>query len=170
MNDDPDSLALRAGPPPNSPPLPIALMIVALGIIGPVLFVRDAVPSVFLTVMTVLLPVAGVVSLIAAFESFRRRRADPLVRTRAVIGRHGVTLSPHAEPAETYLWHEIADAQVSKSVLMLHLNGEGGKRTRRAIRYGMLETPVEMLQGRLSSGLTQSRETVTSTAMSSKLH
>lgn len=166
MNDSSDSLALRAGPPPNSPPLPIALMIVALGIIGPILFVRVAVPSIFLTAMTLLLPLAGIVTLIAAIDSLRRRRADKLVRTRALIGPAGITLLPTPITTEFYRWDEIADAEASKSILMLHLNAEGGRRTRRVIRYAALETPLATLQAQIASSLARSRETVTAPAMS----
>lgn len=150
---DIDPLPLRAGPPPTSPPLPIALMIVALGVIGPILFVRVAVPSPLLTIMAILLAIAGVVALLASVDSLRRRRADPLVRTRALIGPDGITLTPHQADPEVYPWSDIYAAFASKSVLMLHLRGDGGKLTRRAIRYGALETPVEMIQGRITVGL-----------------
>jgi hypothetical protein len=166
MNDSSDALALRAGPPPNSPPLPIALMLVALGIFGPILFVRDAVPSIFLTAMTLLLPLAGIVTLIAAIDSLRRRRADPSVRTRALIGPAGITLMPNRGTTEFYRWDEIADAEAGKSILMLHLNAEGGRRTRRVIRYAALETSLATLQARIATAQARSRETVTATAMS----
>lgn len=153
-----DDLALFAGPAPTSPPLPVALMILALAVIGPIVFVRDAVPSPFLTLMAILLPVAGAIAMIASVGSLRRRRADRQIRTRAMIGASGITLLAHPGAAEHHSWSEIADAAASRTVLSLHLKAEGGKRTRRAIRYAGLETPIEMLNGRIAIGLRHASE------------
>jgi hypothetical protein len=153
-----EALALRAGPAPTSPPLIVAFMILVLGLVGPVVFVRDAVPSVFLTIASLLMPVAGVVSVIASVGSWRRRRADPAVRARAIIAPGGVTLVAQPGMREVYEWGEIAGAFVSRSVFTLHLSDADGKVTRRAIRYSALETPVEMLEGRIAVAMRAHRE------------
>ncbi|MGC9268910.1 hypothetical protein [Acidiphilium sp.] len=161
-----DDLALRAGPAPVSPPLAVAFLILALGVAGPFVFVRDAVPSVFLTVAALLLPVAGGIAVIASVGSWRRFRADRAVRTRAIIGAEGIVLMARHGEIERYRWAEIAAARVSASVLTLHLRGEDGKHTRRAIRYQGLETPVEMLAGRIATATLQPRDSVTPARMS----
>lgn len=150
-----DELELRAGPPPVSPPLPIALMIFGLGILGPIVFVRAAQPSLFLTASSLLLPIAGTLALIGAFDSLRRRRGDGAVRTRATIHARGVTLTSRQGQEEHHPWADIAAAHATRTVLSLHLHAGGGKRTRRAIRYGALETPVELIRSRLARGLKQ---------------
>ncbi|MCF3946878.1 hypothetical protein AiwAL_13260 [Acidiphilium sp. AL] len=160
MVDAPSELPLRAGPPPTSPPLPIALMIASLGIIGPILFVRVAVPSPFLSIAALLLPIAGIIALFGSVESLRRRHADRTVRTRAVIGKEGILLLSRPGESEHHPWSGIAAAHATKSSLTLHLKGETGKRTRRAIRYGGLETPVDLIESRIRAGLASSRETV----------
>lgn len=148
-----EELALRAGPPSVSPPLPIALMIFALGVLGPIVFVRDARPSVFLTAAALLLPVAGALAVIGSIESLRRRRGDRAVRARALIRADGVALMGRPGESEQHPWADIAAADATRTTLILHLHGEGGKRTRRAIRYGGLETPVELIRSRLAQGL-----------------
>jgi hypothetical protein len=153
-----EALALRAGPAPTSPPLIVAFMILVLGLVGPVVFVRDAVPSVFLTIASLLMPVAGVVAVVASVGSWRRRRADPAVRARAIIAPGGVTLVAQPGMREAYEWGEIAGAFVSRSVFTLHLSDADGKATRRAIRYSALETPVEMLEGRIAVAMHAKRE------------
>lgn len=166
MADELTELPLRAGPAPTSPPLPIAVMILLLGIIGPILFVRVAVPSPFLTIAALLLPIAGVIAMIAAVGSWRQRRTDRHVRTRAIIGPDGIVLLPRHGPAEPYGWTEIAAAHATSSVLMLHLKGDGGKHTRRAIRYGALETPVAMIEGRITVALQNTRTTAAGSPLS----
>lgn len=148
-----DELALRAGPPPVSPPLPLSLMIFGLGILGPFVFVRAAVPSVYLTAVALLVPVAGTVAVIGSVESMRRRHGDREVRTRAVIGPAGISLLARPGETEHHAWADIAAAEANASMLVLHLRGEGGRHTRRAIRYGGLETPVELIRGRITQGL-----------------
>ena len=160
MVDAPSELPLRAGPPPTTPPLPIALMIAALGIIGPILFVRVAAPSPFLTIAALILPIAGIIALVGSVESLRRRHADRSVRTRAVIGPAGILLLARPGKAEHHAWTDIAAAHATKSTLMLHLKGEDGKHTRRAIRYAGLETPVDLIQSRITASLAQSRDPV----------
>jgi hypothetical protein len=154
-------LALQAGPAPHSPPLIVAFLILALGLVGPVVFVRDAVPSAFLTIAALLMPVAGVVAVIGAVGSWRRRRADPSVRTRALIAPEGVVLLARPDMREVYAWDEIAGAFVGTSVFTLQLRDADGKITRRAIRYGGLETPVAMLQGRIAVALARHRDSIT---------
>ena len=148
-----DDLALRAGPAKNSPPLPVALMILLLGLAAPFVFVHTARPSPFLTAMALLLPLSGTIAVIGSVESMRRRHGDRAVRTRAVIGADGVALLRRPAETEHHVWADIAAAEVTPTTLTLQVRGEDGKRLRRAIRYAGLETPVEMLRGRIAQGL-----------------
>lgn len=150
-----DELELRAGPAPTSPPLPIALLIVALGIAAPILFVRVAVSSPYLSAATLILPIAGILALFGSIESMRRRHADRTVRARATIGSRGITLMARPGEAEFHPWNGIDAAFATRSTLTLRLKADNGKHTRRAIRYGGLETPIDLIDSRLRAGLAQ---------------
>ena len=154
MVDVPNEIALRAGPPKPQPPLIVSLLIVAAGIAAPIVFVRDAVPSLFLTIGAVLPPIAGAIALYGTIESYRRYQDDRRTRMRASVGPQGVTLYRRLNaPPERYPWDEIASAALLPGTLMLHLRGEGGRRTRCALRFSKLETPAEIIQERLNAGL-----------------
>lgn len=152
--DTSEEIALRAGPPKPQPPLIVALLIVAVGIAAPVVFVRYAVPSPFLTAASVLAPIAGLIALYGTVESRRRYQADRAVRVRALIGPEGIALLRRKDAApELHRWRDIARATLLKTELMLYLHDEGGRRTRCAIRFSGLETPVDLLSARLEAGL-----------------
>jgi hypothetical protein len=70
---------------------------------------------------------------------------------------------------EAYSWGEIAGAFVSQSVFTLQLKDADGKLTRRAIRYGALETPVAMLEGRIAVALRQQRDSEANIAADSTM-
>ncbi len=150
----PHEIALRAGPPKPQPPLIVSLLIVAVGIAAPIVFVRDAVPSLFLTIAAILPPIAGAIALYGTIESYRRYQHDRQVRMRALISADGVALYRKFDaPPEQHPWDEIAAASLLSGALMLHLRGEGGRRTRCALRFSRLETPPEIVQERLNAGL-----------------
>lgn len=132
--------SLVAGPPLPSPPLAVALGIIALGFAGPVVFVRAAVPSLFLTLTTLILPVAGCLALYGWLQSARQFRADRLKRARAEIGGTGIALLPRPGTRQVFSWAEIAGVSVTRSELVLHLRGEDGRRRRRVLRYAGVET------------------------------
>jgi hypothetical protein len=149
-----DEVPLRAGPPKPQPPLIVALLIVAIGIAAPIVFVREAVPSLFLTIAAILPPVAGLIALYGAIESRRRYQADRAVRVRALIGPEGVRLLRRKDAApELHPWRDIARATLLKTELMLYLKDEGGRRTRCILRFSGLETPFDLLSARLEAGL-----------------
>jgi hypothetical protein len=151
---EPYELALRAGPPKPQPPLIVSLLIVAVGIAAPIVFVRDAVPSLFLTIGAFLPPIAGAIALYGTIDSYRRYQDDRGTRMRASVGPDGVTLYRRLNtPPERYPWGEIASAALLPGTLMLQLRGEGGKLTRCALRFSGLETPVEIIQEKLNAGL-----------------
>jgi hypothetical protein len=150
----PQEVALRAGPPKPQPPLIVALLIVATGIAAPIVFVREASPSPFLTIAAVLPAIAGAIALYAAIESRRRYREDRAVRARALIGPEGITLLRRKGAApELHPWAEITRATLLKSELMLNLKEEDGGRRRRSLRFSGLETPFELLSARLEAEL-----------------
>ena len=150
----PDEIALRAGPPAPQPPLIVSLLIAAVGIAAPVVFVRNGVPSPFLTIAAILPALAGLLALYGTIDSFRRYHNDRAIRMRASIGPDGVTLYRRPElPPEQHFWTEIIAASAMRSVLMLYLRGDGGKRVRCALRFSRLETPIEVLQEKLNAGL-----------------
>ncbi len=152
MSDETGSLLLVAGAPKPSPPMSIALLIVALGVIGPLLEVRTAAPNPFLTAMVFLISLAGIVAFAGALDGRRRWHMDRAVRVRAEIGRTGIVLRPQPDRQEHIRWADIALARASQNALVLHLE-DGGRRWRRVVRYGVLVTPLAAIEARIDGGL-----------------
>jgi hypothetical protein len=154
MVDVPNEIALRAGPPKPQPPLVVSLLILAIGFAAPVVFVRNGVPSLFLTIAAILPPIAGLLALYGTIESYRRYQDDRMVRMRALIGPEGIALYRRLGAApERHPWEEISAGSIIGSALILRLKGEGGGLVRCALRFSALETPMEILQARLNAGL-----------------
>lgn len=153
--------AIIAGPPRPSPPLGVALWIIALGFAGPVVFVRTAVPSLFLTLTTLILPIAGLLALYGWLQSARQRRADRASRVRAEIAPDGIALLPRPEMRRVYGYgyDEIAGVSVTRSELVLHLRGEKGKRRRHVLRYAGIETAPEAFGAAAEAALARHRGT-----------
>ncbi|HQT88415.1 MAG TPA: hypothetical protein PK677_07640 [Acidiphilium sp.] len=146
-------LEVWAGAPAASPPYIVVVLIVLIALGGPILFVHIGAKSLFLTAMALLLPIAAALVVAGAIGDWRRYHVDREVRIRALVTPDGVSLRGLRDQNDHYRWDEIADARVTLSVLMLHLNSEGGGRTRRAMRFSRLQTPVEMIDARLQTGI-----------------
>ncbi len=152
MSDETGSLLLVAGAPKPSPPMSMALLIVALGVIGPMLEVRTAAPNPFLTAMILLISVAGIVAFAGALDGRRRWHKDRAIRVRAEIGPTGIMLRPEPDCQEHFRWTEIALARASQTALVLYLE-DGGRRWRRVVRYDVLVTPLAAIEASVDCGL-----------------
>ncbi len=146
-------LEIWAAAPSPSPPYLVVALIVLIALGGPIMFVHIGAKSLFLTAMALLLPIAAALVVAGAIGDWRRYHQDRGVRIRALITPDGVSLRGLRDQNDHYRWDEIADARVTLSVLMLHLHGEGGQRTRRAMRFSRLQTPVEMIDARLKMSI-----------------
>ena len=146
-------LEVWAGAPAPSPPYLVVALMVLIALGGPIMFVHIGAKSLFLTAMALLLPIAAALVVAGAIGDWRRYHQDRGVRIRALITPDGVSLRGLRDQNDHYRWDEIADARVTLSVLMLHLHGEGGQRTRRAMRFSRLQTPVEMIDARLKTSI-----------------
>ena len=146
-------LELWAGAPAPSPPYIVVALIVLIALGGPIMFVHIGAKSLLLTAMALFLPIAAAFVVAGAIGDWRRYHQDRGVRIRATLTPDGVSLRGLPDQNDHYRWDEIADARVTLSVLMLHLHGEGGQRTRRAIRFSRLQTPVEMIDARLKKAI-----------------
>jgi hypothetical protein len=134
---------LVAGPPAASPPLTIAVMIVALSIAGPYIFLADGTPSLLLGITAVAVAVAGMITMIAAGRAFLRRRADAAARRRVSISPAGITLHPTREAADDlhFAWEHITAANLMRAVFFVHAGPAAPNPGRHAIRFGKLVTP-----------------------------
>lgn len=146
-------LEVWAGAPAPSPPYIVVGLIVLIALGGPIMFLHIGAKSLFLTAMALLLPVAAALVVAGAIGDWRRYHLDRGVRIRALVAPEGITIRGLRDQNDHYRWDEIADARVTLSALMLHLHSEGGGRTRRAMRYSRLQTPVEMIDARLRAGI-----------------
>ncbi|GAA5264174.1 hypothetical protein ACOSOMT5_P0594 [Acidiphilium sp. MT5] len=146
-------LEVWAGAPAPSPPYLVVALMVLIALGGPIMFVHIGAKSLFLTAMALLLPIAAALVVAGAIGDWRRYHQDRAVRIRALLTPDGVSLRGLRDQNDHYRWDEIADARVTLSVLILHLHGEGGQRTRRAMRFSRLQTPVEMITARLKTAI-----------------
>ncbi len=148
-----DRLEVWAGAPAPSPPYIVVALIVLVAIIGPILFVHIGVPSVLLTAMALLLPLAAAFAVAGTIGDWRRYHGDRAVRIRAWVTGEGVTLCGRRDQNDPYPWAEIADARVNLSSLILHLHSESGGQTRQAVRFSRLQTPATLIEARLQAGV-----------------
>lgn len=135
--------ALIAGPPRASPPLGIALMLVALSVAGPFIFLADGTPSLLLGITAVAVALAGMITMLAAIRAHRRRRADATPRQRVSIRRHGITFHPTPEPTGNlhFPWEHIERVHVAPAAFILEAGPAAAKPGRHTIRFGKLVTP-----------------------------
>ncbi len=133
---------LVAGPPAPSPPIFIAVALVALSIAGPFIFVAYGTPSLLLGITAVAVAIAGMLTMFAAIRAQLRRRADPTARRRASISRAGITLHPTLAAADDlhFIWDEIENAQLMPAAFIVHANNSAPKPGRYAVRFGKLIT------------------------------
>lgn len=138
---------LIAGPPGASPPLLVALLLVALSIVAPFLFLRAGAPSLLFGIAVLALAAAGIITLIAAISAQLRRRADAAMRPRARINAGGITLQ--AKPDNNSSLHftaaQIASARLHGGTLVIQTIKSHPKPGRYVLRYGKLVTPRDAL-------------------------
>jgi len=139
----PDGIYLVAGPPAASPPLLIAVALVALSIAGPFIFVAYGTPSLLLGITALAVALAGMLTMLAAIRAQMRRRSDATSRRRVSIGRAGITLHPTTSEADDlhFVWNDIENAQLLPSAFIVHAKHSAPKPGRYAIRFGKLGTP-----------------------------
>jgi hypothetical protein len=150
---------LIAGPPAASPPLFIAVMLVALSIAGPFIFVQDGSPSLLLGITAVAVAVAGAMTLWAAVQAQLRWHADNKARQRATISLAGITLHPTADAADNrhFAWADIEDAQLMQAAFIVQAGKAAPHPGRHAIRFGKLATPRPDIIAALGPALASAR-------------
>ncbi len=133
---------LVAGPPTASPPLTIALLIVAMSFAAPFIFVADGSPSPLLGIAMIAVALAGIITLGAAIRAAGRRRADSTARTRVTISEAGITLhpTPHTRDDQHFPWHHIAGTHMARAAFFVHAAAGAPKPGRYAVRFGKLAT------------------------------
>jgi hypothetical protein len=121
----------------------MAMMLVALSITAPFIFVADGTPSLLLGITAVAVALAGMITMLAAIRAHRRRRADAAPRQRVSIQRHGITFHPTAEPADNlhFPWEHIENIHVAPAAVILQASPAAAKPGRHVIRFGKLVTP-----------------------------
>ena len=134
---------LVAGPPAPSPPLLIALALVALSIAGPFIFVADGTPSLLLGITALAIALAGMLTMLAAIRAQLRRRADPESRRRASISQAGITLHPGIFAADDlyFPWENVDNAYLMPAAFIVHAGSSAPKPGRYAVRFSKLATP-----------------------------
>jgi hypothetical protein len=143
---------LIAGPPPANPPLLVAIMLIALGLAAPILFLKAGAPSPLFGIAVLALAAAGIITAFGAVSAQLRRRADSAIRPRASITPAGITLRPHAAGAEQHFAAaQIKTAQLFPGALVIQTAPEHPKPGRHVLRFGKLATPREELNAAISA-------------------
>jgi hypothetical protein len=134
---------LIAGPAAANPPLPIAIALVALSIIGPFIFVADGTPSLLLGFAAVAVALAGMLTMVAAVRAQLHRRADTASRRRVGITSLGITLYPTRSEADNrhFAWDNIGTAQLMPAAFVIDTRASAVKPERYVLRFGKLITP-----------------------------
>lgn len=134
---------LIAGPPAASPPLLIAVMLVALSIAAPFIFLKDGSPSLLLGLTAVSVALAGMITMVAAVRAQLRRRDDAQARRRVSISRNGITLYPTPSEADNlhFDWDNIDTAHLLPAAFIVQADKAAPNPGRYAIRFGKLITP-----------------------------
>jgi hypothetical protein len=127
---------LKAGPLPPQPPLVIAVIVVAIGVVAPFIYVRDGTPSLLLGIAALVVPIAGAVMLIDAIRARHRAARDRSVRTRARIDASGITLLNSADNPQFFSWSDVKTTYLGPHILSVRLQ-DG---SRHAVRFGKLAT------------------------------
>lgn len=154
MTDQPPvETQLIAGPPPANPPVFIAVVLVALGIAAPFLFLQAGSPSPLFGVAVLALASAGIMTMTAAVTARLRRRADAATRPRASITNTGITL--HAGPlcgaARHFPAAQIRSARLLPSALVIQTVKDHSEPGRHVLRFGKLVTPRPALEAALAA-------------------
>ena len=134
---------LVAGPPAASPPLIVAIMLVALSIAAPFVFLKDGSPSILLGVTAIAVALAGMITMVAAVRAQFRRRADAASRRRVSISPAGITLLPTLSELDNlyFAWDHIDAAHLMGATFIVHADKAAPKPGRYAVRFGKLVTP-----------------------------
>jgi hypothetical protein len=134
---------LVAGPPAASPPLLIAVALVALSIAGPFVFLAYGTPSPLLGITALAVALAGMLTMLAAIRAQLRRRADPAPRRRVSISPAGITLHPTLSTADDlhFRWENIDKAYLMPAAFIVHAGHAAPRPGRYAVRFGKLITP-----------------------------
>ena len=151
---------LVAGPAAASPPLLIAIALVALSIAGPFIFVRDGTPSLLLGICALAVALAGLLTMLAAIRAQTKRRADAAIRRRVSIPHAGITLHPTRSEADNlhFPWDDIENTHLMPAAFILHANAAAPKPGRYALRFSKLVTPRADLISALSALAGQAQE------------
>jgi hypothetical protein len=153
---------LIAGPPAASPPLLIAVALVALSVAGPFVFVAYGTPSLLLGITALAVALAGMLTMFAAIRAQLRRWADPTSRRRVSISRAGITLHPTASEADDmhFIWDNIEHTQLMPAAFIVHAKTSAPRPGRYAIRFGKLATPRADIISALDAKAGEVRESV----------
>jgi hypothetical protein len=144
---------LLAGPATASPPLFIAIALVALSIAGPFIFVADGTPSLLLGICALAVAVAGLLTMLAAIRAQTRRRADAAIRRRVSITAEGITLHPTRAETDNlhFPWNEIENTHLMPAAFILHAGAAAPRPGRHGLRFGKLVTPREDILAALNA-------------------
>ncbi len=147
----PEAAELVAGPPRASPPLFIALLLVALSIAGPFVFLADGTPSLLLGITAMAVAIAGMITLVAAVRAHLRRQEDAAIRRRVLISPAGITFYPSRASARDahFAWKHVTSAHLAQSVFYVEAAPDAPRPGRHAIRFGKLVTPRADIISRL---------------------
>ncbi len=145
---------LIATAPAASPPLFIAIALVALSIAGPFIFLADGTPSLWLGVTAVAVALAGMITMLAAIRAQLRRRADAAARRRVSISVSGITFyrTPAPKDIEHFPWQDIASLHLAATTFILQAGPDAPKPGRHAIRFGKLVTPRSAIISAMDAG------------------
>ena len=155
-----DGIYLLAGPAAASPPLFIAIALVALSIAGPFIFVADGTPSLLLGICALAVALAGLLTMLAAIRAQAKRRADAAIRRRVSITAAGITLHPTRAEADNlhFPWNAIENTRLLPAAFILHAGDAAPKPGRYGLRFGKLVTPREDILAALASQNRQPEE------------
>jgi hypothetical protein len=151
---------LLAGPAAASPPLVIAIALVALSIAAPFIFVADGTPSLLLGICALTVALAGLLTMLAAIRAQTKRRADAAIRRRVSITAAGITLHPTPAEADNlhFPWDAIENARLMPAAFILHASDAAPRPGRHGLRFGKLVTPREDLLAALTPRSRQPEE------------
>lgn len=149
----PEGTYLLAGPAAASPPLFIAVAIVALSIAGPFIFVADGTPSLLLGICALAVALAGLLTMLAAIRAQTKRRADAAIRRRVSITAAGITLHPTTAATDNlhFPWDDIENTHLMPAAFILHAGDAAPRPGRHGLRFGKLVTPREDILAALNA-------------------
>lgn len=144
---------LHAGPPPVNPPLFLAVVIVAIGIAAPWLFVRAGAPSPLLGAAALALVGAGIITVFATINAHNKRQADREIRLRACFSPSGVSLyrKPAPADAEFFPREQIKKIWLLKAALILDTTPDHPKPGRHRLVFSHLASPLDDINAAIAA-------------------